>query len=56
MHELPQWCPLDAQSDTAPIEQDAAQELYAQPCDFPFSILVEHDFRKKLLDIAGTSY
>jgi hypothetical protein len=56
MHELPQWCPLDAQFDTAPIEQDASQELDAQPCDFPYRILVERDLPQETAGYtAGTS-
>jgi hypothetical protein len=56
MHELPQWCPLDAQFNTAPIEQDAAQELDTQPCGFPYRILVERDLPQETAGYtAGTS-
>jgi hypothetical protein len=41
LHGHQQLWPLDAQFDTAPIEQDAAQELETQTCDFPYCISVE---------------
>jgi hypothetical protein len=56
MHKLPQWCPLDAQFDIAPIKQNAAQELDAQPCNFPYRILVERDLPQETAGYtAGTS-
>ena len=56
MHKHPQLWPLDAQFDTAPIEQDAAQELEAQTCDFLYGILVERVLPQETAEYtAGTS-